>query len=50
MINDTTQDVLSVYPETDKKVETRTTIREKDRIYDKYYKSQHEKMQAPMHV
>ena len=43
VINDTTQDVLSVYPETDKKVETRTTIREKDRIYDKYYKSQHEK-------
>lgn len=43
VINDTTQDVLSIYPETDKKVETRTTIREKDRIYDKYYKSQHEK-------
>lgn len=41
-INEQTQDVLSVYPNADQKIEKKTTIREKDRIYDQYYKSEHE--------
>ena len=42
-IDELTKDRLAIYPEKDRSVEQRHTIREKDDIFEKYYLSAHEK-------
>ena len=42
-IDELTKDHLAIYPEKDRTVEQRHTIREKDAIFEKYYLSAHEK-------